>query len=597
MRRIVLFITIFALALGLLPAATAAASQGAERKTVIVVLRDGTGRPADVAAEMARRHGGRSGFVYEHALRGFTLEVPARAAAAIARDRRVASVEFDQVASIAAQETPTGLRRISADSNGSLDIDGVDDVRVDVDVAVIDTGVDMDHPDLNVVGGTDCAGGKWWQAASCEGDSGDDGNGHGSHVAGTIGAIDDGNGVVGVAPGARIHAVRVLDHRGSGQISWIVAGIDWVTERANIIDVANMSLGCECSSSAMNAAIASSVDAGIVYVAAAGNSDKNTSTFSPANHPDVIAVSALADFNGLPGGGASPTCRNDVDDTLADFSNWGSAVDIAAPGVCITSTWRNGGYNTISGTSMASPHVAGAAALLTSGGSTMAPQNVKGALQGAGNLLWTDDSGDGVKEKLLDVASLSATTIDGPAAGGGGTAPPPNEAPTAAFTFNCVDLDCTFTDASGDGDGSIASRSWDFGDGGTSTDTNPLHTYGAEDTYTVTLTVTDDDGATDVTSQDVTVSEPVSDPDPPAGGITLQVSPYKVKGVQHVDLTWSGTTVTDIDVYRDGSNVATTTNDGAHTDNIDTKGGGVSYSYTVCEAGTGTCSNAAIAAF
>jgi hypothetical protein len=148
-------------------------------------------------------------------------------------------------------------------------------------------------------------------------------------------------------------------------MSWIVAGIDWVTANHKTIEVANMSLGCECTSQAMDDAITTSTQAGIVYVVAAGNSGKNASTFSPANHENVIAVSAMADFDGKAGAAAATTCRSDVgtDDTFATFSNFGDDVDLAAPGVCINSTIPGGGYAQYSGTSMASPHVAGAAAL------------------------------------------------------------------------------------------------------------------------------------------------------------------------------------------------------------------------------------------
>jgi subtilisin family serine protease len=153
--------------------------------------------------------------------------------------------------------------RANAHLNSVAKIDGVDD-RVDVDVAIIDTGIDVDHPDPNVVASINCA--RFGGCAS----GGNDGNGHGTHVAGTVGALDNSVGVVGMAPGARLWAVRVLNNQGSGQLSWIIAGIDWVTARSATIDVANMSLGCECTSSGMNTAISNSVDSGIVYAVAAG---------------------------------------------------------------------------------------------------------------------------------------------------------------------------------------------------------------------------------------------------------------------------------------------------------------------------------------
>ncbi len=227
------------------------------------------------------------------------------------------------------------------------------DTPLDVDIAVIDTGSQATHPDLRVV----------TQVNFTNELSPDDRNGHGTHVAGTAAALDNGAGVTGVAPGARIWSVKVLDRNGSGYLSDVIEGIDYVTANAASIEVANMSLGCQCQTAAMDEAIRRSVAAGVVYAVAAGNSAMDAATFSPANHPDVIAVSAVADFNGKPGGGAAATCRSDVDDTLADFSNFGGVVDIAAPGVCITSTWKGSAYATISGTSMASPHTAGAIAL------------------------------------------------------------------------------------------------------------------------------------------------------------------------------------------------------------------------------------------
>jgi subtilisin family serine protease len=389
----------------------AAPAQAAEaRSTYVVVLDDAETRPGAVGHEMARRHGGSLGFVYRHALKGFSITVPDRAVAAIARARGVASVERDQVFRTAS-EVPTGVARTSAPSNLELSINGSDDERVDVDIAIIDTGIDSAHPDLHVFAETDCSGGSPLRG-TCEDGSASDGNGHGTHVAGSAAALDNGTGVVGMATGARLHAVKVLSDSGSGYTSWIIAGIDWVTARAATIEVANMSLGCECSSEAQDKAITNSVAAGVTYAVAAGNSDKDAATFSPANHPDVITVSALADFDGVAGGSISsvtspPYCRVDEDDTLANFSNFGAQVEIAAPGVCIRSTWPGGDYNTISGTSMASPHVAGAAALLASTRPTEDQDDteaIEKLLVDNGNLDWTDDSGDGIRERLLDVS-------------------------------------------------------------------------------------------------------------------------------------------------------------------------------------------------
>jgi subtilisin family serine protease len=157
---------------------------------------------------------------------------------------------------------------------------------------------------------------------------------------------------------------------------------------------------------AMHAAICESVAAGVTYVVAAGNDSADAAEFTPAAYDEVITVSALADFNGLPGGGAPSTCRSDVDDTFASFSNYGADVDLIAPGVCIESTWMLGGYNTISGTSMASPHVAGGAALYKATHPSASPAQVKSALQAAGSTDWNNaDDPDGIKEKLLDVSS------------------------------------------------------------------------------------------------------------------------------------------------------------------------------------------------
>jgi subtilisin family serine protease len=544
---------------------------------------------AALARGLASEHGSAPTLVYQHALQGFAAPLSANAAAALANHPQVAYVEADRERHIFAQTVPTGIDRIFATGNANLDIDGTDDFRVDVDVAIIDTGIDYEHPDLNVVGGVNCASGGPFGGSCAPG--GDDDHYHGTHVAGTVAALDDGTGVVGVAPGARLWAVKVLSKRGSGYTSWIVAGIDWVAANAATIEVANMSLGGSGYSQAEYDAIQGAVDAGVAFAVAAGNDNDDANNYSPAAFDNALTVSALADFDGAAGGSGAPTCRNDQDDTLADFSNWGSAVDIAAPGVCILSTFplEQGQYASISGTSMASPHAAGALALLASSnkpGNATEVYSLYDQVINAGNLNWTDDSGDGIKERLLDVTGFSATLVE---TGGGGD-PPTNSAPIAGFSYTTSDLTATFTDESTDSDGSIASWTWDFGDESGSTDQSPSHAYASAGTYTVTLTVTDDDGATDSISQDVTVSET------PSGGFTLSASGYKVKGVQHADLTWGGA-AGNVDVFRNGSLIAEGVAGSSYTDNIGQKGGGVSYTYKVCDAGTSTCSNTATVVF
>jgi subtilisin len=206
-----------------------------------------------------------------------------------------------------------------------------------------------------------------------------------------------------------VWAVRALNNQGSGSWSSIICGVDWVTANAGTIEVANMSLGgtgrdTGCNDGGMHRAICNSVARGVTYAVAAGNESDNAANHVPAAYDEVITVSALADFDGRPGGLGAATCRADVDDTFADFSNFGSDVDLIAPGVCILSTWRGGGYNTISGTSMATPHVTGAAALYKANNPGASPAQVKSALQDAGTADWNDiDDPDPTKEPLLRV--------------------------------------------------------------------------------------------------------------------------------------------------------------------------------------------------
>jgi subtilisin len=367
----------------------------------IVVLKDNTPDPRAVAQEHARAHGAEVLQTYEHALKGYAARIPASSLDKVRNDSRVLFVSEDREVKASAQTTPTGVERIGGKLSSTRSGDGTGTVGgpAGVNVAIIDTGIDTSHPDLNVVGGKNCSTGKSYQ----------DGNGHGTHVAGTVAAKDDANGVVGVAPGANLYAVRVLNNSGSGTWSSVACGIDWATSTLinpdgspegnpdNDIKVANMSLGgggsattsnSNCTNGnndALHMAICKSVKAGVTYAVAAGNESDDAANHVPAAYDEVITVSALADFNGQPGGGADATCRSDVDDTFADFSNYGNPVDIAAPGVCIRSTWKGGGYNTISGTSMATPHVTGVAALYKKAHPNDTPAQVRTALTSSTN--------------------------------------------------------------------------------------------------------------------------------------------------------------------------------------------------------------------
>jgi subtilisin family serine protease len=478
------------------------AAQAGSSSTYVVVLRPGASDVSAAASGLARANGGTVGFVYEHALRGFSIRVPAAGAAGIAHSPLVDYVEADQVFGVTAQSLPTGVQRIFASANPAIGIDGVDDKRVDVDVAVIDTGIDLDHPDLNVAGSINCA----TFFATC-GAGGDDGNGHGTHVAGTVGALDNGIGVVGVAPGARLWAVRVLGNSGTGTTSQIIAGMDWVTARASTIEVANMSLSGGASTS-IDTAANRMADAGVAVAVAAGNNSADAANYSPARAAKVLTVSALADYDGLPGALSGPSSNFcfDQDDTLADFSNWGSTIEIAAPGCYILSSYLNGGYAWINGTSMASPHAAGALALLASKGFARSYAGVSGlysTLVSNGNSGWADESPDGVKEPLLDVHAAVFTPKMV-----GDSGPPPNQPPIPSFTSSCSGLTCSFDGSASSDDGTIASYAWSFGDTFTGSGVTSSHTYGTDGTYAVTLTVTDNDGAQASKTNNVTASAP-----------------------------------------------------------------------------------------
>ena len=349
----------------------------------IVVFEDSVENAGLVEEDLLARTRAQRLGSYRTAIKGFSARLSASDLKTVANDPRVAFVSEDREVSsaqlrgnagargrkplpppvvIPPQTLPTGVDRINAE--------GKTNTGAGVHVAVIDTGIALKHPDLaaNIAGGKNCTTSNTSDYA--------DQNGHGTHVAGTIAALNDSQGVVGVAPGAKLWAVRVLDRNGSGTWSSVICGLDFVASKSPAtggpISIANMSLGgvgvsdnnCgNTNKDALHKAVCRVRDAGVTLVVAAGNSGANASGFVPAAYDDaVITVSALADSDGTTGGLGAATSYG-ADDTFASFSNFGTAVDLGAPGTSIYSTVLSGGYGSMSGTSMAAPHVAGAAAL------------------------------------------------------------------------------------------------------------------------------------------------------------------------------------------------------------------------------------------
>jgi subtilisin family serine protease len=323
----------------------------------IVVFRGDVQSTESVAKALAGKHRGKLKHTYKAALKGMAIELSDSAAAALRQEPAVEYVEQDQMAHVIVEPivqpgATVGLDRVD---QRFLPLSGTYSYSADgtgVRVYIIDTGIYFGHDEF---GGRAQTG----IDAVTSGGSAADCHGHGTHVAGTVGGT-----IYGVAKNVRLYAVRVLDCGGSGSYSQVIAGIDWVTANRVLPAVANMSLGGGYSS-ALNQAVTNSILAGVSYAVAAGNSAADACSYSPSSVFPALVV------------GASD--RNDV---LASFSNTGYCVDLQAPGVAITSAWIGsaGATNTISGTSMAAPHVAGAAALHLSTTPRASPQDVGVAL-------------------------------------------------------------------------------------------------------------------------------------------------------------------------------------------------------------------------
>jgi subtilisin family serine protease len=556
-----------AVAVALLLAALVPASASAiapPKDRYIVVLKDSADSAA-VAKEHGRKYGVTDRIVYGSAIEGYAGMVPPGQLAKIKADPRVESVQADGVVHAVATESnpPWGLDRIDQRAlplshSYTYARDGTG-----VKAYVIDTGIRLTHTQFGgrAVSGFDFVDNDS-NASDCDG--------HGTHVSGTIGGS-----TYGVAKNVSLVAVRVLDCNGSGYWSWVIAGIDWVTSQhqAGQPAVANMSLGGGASSS-VDTAVSNSINDGVTYSIAAGNSNRNACNYTPARVPNALTIGATTST-----------------DARASYSNYGSCVDWFAPGSSILSSYNTSdtATATLSGTSMAAPHTAGAVALYLQGNPTASPATVRSALFGALTTGVVTNSST-TNNHLLYVGSLGPLAPDGS----------PPAAPTAlSATAGDAQVSLDWADNSeSDLAGYNVYRSTTSGGGYTKVNgalvTSSAYldsTVSNATTYYYVVT------AVDTSTNEGDVSNEAS-ATPQAGAtppIALSASGSKVRGVKNVTLDWDGATSTDVDVVRNGVTVTTTTNDGTYSETLG-KGSG-SYTYKVCEAGTSTCSNESTVVF
>ena len=379
LRRWVVAVLVLSLAPVAMSLSSTAGSSGILGRYIVVLNNSAN---ADAVAGKATTLGATVDSLFG-SINTLVVSLPLLRLGSLQRDPRVAFVAPDRPVRLldnaagtgATGGVPTGVMRI-----GAAPLAGVTGPAKKAAVAIVDTGI-MPRPDLNVVGGYDCANDLLGDLLGGGGNGATpaDNNGHGTHVAGIVAARDTGQGVVGVSPGTPLYAVRVFSSFGSGSLSNVICGLNWVAENAakDNIKVINMSLGGEGSDDghcgatdqdAFHAAVCRVTAAGVTVVVAAGNDGGDVAKTVPASYDEALAVTAMADFDGKPGGlfqGSSPCSTKGTDDTAASFSDWAVPASpdanhvIAAPGVCITSTWNDGKFKSISGTSMASPHVAG----------------------------------------------------------------------------------------------------------------------------------------------------------------------------------------------------------------------------------------------
>ncbi len=467
--------------IALTDASPALAASSAPADRYIVTLRPEIADVPGVATAIVSSHQGVLHHTFVRTLHGFAADLPAADVAAVRAHPAVVAIERDAIMSIGGtQSSPTwGLDRLDQTNLPLNQTYTWGPSGNGVRVYIIDSGIRASHADF---------GGRATAAftAVTDGYGTADCNGHGTHVAGTVGGS-----TWGVAKQVTLIGVRVFGCEGSGYTSTVIAGVEWVTANAIKPAVANMSLGGPVSSS-LDQAVQASINSGVTYVVSAGNDNADACGTSPARVPAAITVGAATSG-----------------DARASYSNYGSCVDLFAPGSGITSTYATSDNATavLSGTSMASPHAAGAAALYLESAPTAAPAAVAAALTAGTVLNIVSNAGAQSPNRLLNTQFLVSAPTPG------------NLPPVASFTWSCPVLTCQLDASSSTDDGTIVSYAWDLGrfPDPTATGVSVAATYPHTGPRTVTLTLTDNGGKSTSITKTITVgSAPLVDNPPGA---------------------------------------------------------------------------------